>query len=174
MEINTESINTSVVMERYGIKSRTTLNDWLERAGITSFKEGKQTFIHAYQLDALDAIAREMGRKVNYSVGTPATDFIQPVVREEKEITSIPEQNFDITGLVKEFELLPSLAKWYASYLILEHLALKQVIIPRDILLIILGKKKLPSCKEGNFRYGNFMFIATDEDKREWFVVKDR
>lgn len=72
--IDTGKIITAQVMERYGLKSRTTLNDWLERAAVKSFKDGRETYIWVSDLPRLDAIAAEMKRSIN-----PPTEPIEPI-----------------------------------------------------------------------------------------------
>jgi hypothetical protein len=172
MGLNTESINTSTIMERYGIKSRTTLNDWLSLAGIQSFKEGKETFIHSFQLDALDAIAREKGWKINYSAGAKIEDY-EPVLHEPKidQPQIAVSEEVDLLAIAREFESLPTLARWYTAHLILERLVAKKVVLPKEIVLLLLNKRRLPRCVDGFFAWGNFGFHRISSN---WLVTKER
>lgn len=92
--LDTTPIGIAEVMERYGIKSRTTLFNWLKRANIQTFKRSKNAFIYAYQLSALDEVEKELRRLSNPST----VELVQPVQEYlQKMDSSVNELNLSVT-----------------------------------------------------------------------------
>ncbi|ACC81184.1 hypothetical protein [Nostoc punctiforme] len=176
--LDLQSVSTEDVMLRYGIKSRTTLNKFLENAGVNSFKEGRKTFIRMYQLGVLDRSAHELNYPINQSSNQSIqsihpTDSIKSEQMELAESTGLfPLTTVDLLYITCEYENLPRLAKWLAGYAFLEKMSSGRVILPRDVVLKILDYKRLPTCKDGYFRYGNFVFLMIGDHKKEWLVSK--
>lgn len=176
--LDLQPIATEEVMQRYDIKSRTTLNKFFERAGINSFREGRKTFIKRYELGILDRHAQELNYPINSDTSIqPAQPVQTPVpMPPQGEATDTPAlfpfSTVDFLYTTCEYENLPRLAKWTARYAFLERMAAGRVILPRDIVLNILEYKRLPSCKEGYFRYSNFVFFDVNGNKKEWLVSR--
>ncbi len=168
-------------MQRYGLKSRTTLNKLFERAGVASFREGRKTFIKRYELGILDRHAQELNYPITFDtsvqlaqpVQSPA--LIMPPQAEAADTSALfPLSTVDFLYITCEYENLPRLAKWTARYAFLERMAAGRVILPRGIVLATLEIKRLPPCKEGFFRYSNFVFFDVNGGRKEWVVSKKR
>ncbi len=76
----------------------------------------------------------------------------------------------DLLEVAKSLEDMPKLARFLATHMMLQEAAWSNLVVPKEILLILLERKQLPSCKDNKFsRYG-FEFIACTPKRTEWRV----
>ncbi|BAZ39392.1 hypothetical protein NIES4101_53450 [Calothrix sp. NIES-4101] len=177
--LDLQPVATEEVMLRYGIKSRTTLNKFLENAGISSFRDGRKTFIKAFELGTLDEYAKQLNYPVTHEKSDiQSNDLVCSAQLEEVRATTttecFPISTIDLLYVTNEYENLPRLAKWLAAYTFLEKMASGKVIMPKDIVLRILEYKRLPPCKQGYFAWGGFTFFMVEENRKHWIVVKEK
>lgn len=170
--IDSDPISIKEAMHRYGISSATTWAEWLQKAGIQSFKQGRNRYIYTYQLAALDAIARERDRTINTSspesIETVLTEhfqhFQEPKVLEVSEaVTVITSLTEIIQGVVQS--RLPTIDP-DENLIRLERYAKNGWRITSIELAPLIGLKSMP---KSPYKKSGFYFERTG---REWKISK--
>jgi len=164
--IDSEPISIKDAMHRYGISSPSTWAEWLEKAGIQSFKKGRERYIYTYQLATLDAIARERNRPINTSTPKSIESIVTEYFQEPKvlEVSDLVAIMTSMLG-VMQFHSVPPVDP-DESYKRLEQYAAYNWRIKSKDLAALLELKSVP---KSPYMAKGFWF---ERQGREWKVSK--
>ncbi|MEH1842122.1 MAG: hypothetical protein V7L20_26165 [Nostoc sp.] len=191
MQTNADRVPIADLKKLYG--QRKFYAEYVPALGISIVKDGRSGFVSGDDARLLEQYHQIRGQGLKAkeeflaALGhVPKESESVPTVIAERhkaaplEQTYLPERigllgtaapaPFDLLKIAGELRNMPMLARWLATHMLLQESAWSNLVIPKELLLVLFEMKRLPTCKENKFsRYG-FDFIACTPKKAEWFV----
>lgn len=163
--IDSKPIGIKEAMKRYGINSPTTWAEWLKIADIQSFQMGREKYIYRFQLEKLDAIARERNRPINTSsggsVGSVMTERFQ-----EPEVLEVSDTVKLMTSFLEVLQSRTVNTDPDENLMRLERYAQNHWRITSNELAPLIGLKSMP---KSPYKRKGFLF---EREGLEWKVSK--
>ncbi|AUB36032.1 hypothetical protein COO91_01931 [Nostoc flagelliforme CCNUN1] len=194
MQIDADRVPIAELKKLYG--QRKFYAEYVPALGISIQKDGRSGFVSSENARLLEQYhqARGQGLRVKEEFlaalgrvpkSEPVPDGGDSASIERQKASPLQERHvpertgllgtaapapLDLLKIATELRNMPMLARWLATHMFLQESAWSNLVMPREILLVLFEMRRLPTCKENRFsRYG-FDFIACTPKKSEWLV----
>lgn len=173
--LDTTPVPTSQLMEEYGIASRATLKERLDRLGIESFKIHRHTYVQQWQKDILDrqnAHLKAGGKLDTFDpYGDTANAFIQPV--NESSVNVAPNVLNELTHRTEPIQIVVVQQPAH-NPLTPQHLLAEAVdggfTLHTEQLLEIIGRDRPP---HSPYYFGGFTCERISHRRQWWKISRD-